>query len=56
MPFFPISNYIVLTFLSFVGVVLLLQKETAIALIGSLIWFGVMFTVAKIKGKGELMD
>ncbi|KAF0506344.1 amino acid permease [Pediococcus pentosaceus] len=56
MPFFPISTYIVLTFLSFVGVVLLLQKETAIALIGSLIWFGVMFTVAKIKGKGELTD
>ncbi|KRN92917.1 amino acid permease [Pediococcus stilesii] len=54
MPMFPLSNYVVLIFLALVGVVLLLQKETAIALGGSLVWFVVMFSVAKFRKKEEL--
>lgn len=54
MPFFPVSNYIVLVFLVLVGFVLLLQKETAIALVGSLVWFVVMFGVARFRRKGDV--
>lgn len=39
MPLYPFSDYIVLAFLGFVGVVLLLKVDTLIALIGSVLWF-----------------
>ena len=51
MPWYPVSNYLVLAFLVFVGIVMLLQKTTAIAAVGSVIWFAVMFWIAKIREK-----
>lgn len=43
MPLYPLSDYFVLAFLVFVGIVLLLKTETLIALIGSVIWLAVLF-------------
>lgn len=38
MPLFPFSDYFVLAFLAFVGVVLIFKTDTLIALIGSIVW------------------
>lgn len=38
MPLYPLSDYFVLAFLAFVGVILFFKTETLIALIGSVVW------------------
>ncbi|WP_404819442.1 amino acid permease [Levilactobacillus huananensis] len=38
MPFFPLSDYLILAFLAMVGVVLLFRTDTLIALAGSILW------------------
>lgn len=38
MPWFPLTDYLILIFLGMVGVVLLFRTDTLIALIGSVIW------------------
>lgn len=38
MPFFPLSDYLILAFLAMVGVVLLFRTDTLIALMGSILW------------------
>ncbi len=43
MPFFPLSDYFVLAFLVFVGIVLVFKADTLIALIGSVIWLLVLY-------------
>jgi Gamma-aminobutyrate permease and related permeases len=48
MPFYPISNYIILAFLAFVIVVLALNKETRIALIVTPVWFILLDVIYRI--------
>ncbi|KRO22933.1 hypothetical protein IV88_GL001062 [Pediococcus argentinicus] len=45
MPLFPYSNYLAIGFLGLVALILLLQKETAIALIGSVAWLGILYWI-----------
>ncbi|MBV4425281.1 amino acid permease [Clostridium tyrobutyricum] len=52
MPFYPISNYIILAFIAFVLVVLALNKETRVALFVTPVWFimlGVIYKIIKSK-------
>ncbi len=51
MPFYPFSDYFVLAFLTFVGVVLVLKTDTLIALIGSIIWLLILFIGKSITNK-----
>lgn len=51
MPLFPYSNLFVLAFMVMVSIVLLFQLSTLIALLGSLIWFVVMYLFANYKLK-----
>lgn len=43
MPFFPYTNFFVIGFMTFVAIILLLKSETAIALLGSVIWISLLF-------------
>lgn len=52
MPLFPFSDLLILSFLAFVGVVLFFQKETAVALFGSVIWFVILLLIDVLK-KGD---
>ncbi|MFC6164092.1 amino acid permease [Lactiplantibacillus dongliensis] len=45
MPFFPISDYLILIFLGFIAVVLCLKSETLIALIAAAIWIIVLYSI-----------
>ncbi|NNU77855.1 amino acid permease [Clostridium estertheticum] len=50
MPFYPISNYIILAFIAFIIVVLALTKETRVALFVTPVWFiilGVIYNILK---------
>ncbi|WP_412990053.1 amino acid permease [Pediococcus siamensis] len=49
MPWYPVSDYLVLVFLGFVGIVLVLKMDTLIALIGSLLWFAILNLVYLIQ-------
>ncbi|MBV4417948.1 amino acid permease [Clostridium tyrobutyricum] len=52
MPFYPISNYIILAFIAFVLVVLALNKETRVALFVTPVWFiilGIIYKIIKSK-------
>ena len=51
MPLFPYSNLFVLAFMVMVSIVLLFQLSTLIALLGSVIWFVVMYLFANYKLK-----
>lgn len=51
MPLFPISDYFVLAFLIFVGVVLTLKTDTLIALVGSIVWLGALFVAKAISDR-----
>ncbi|MDP4144998.1 MAG: amino acid permease [Bacillota bacterium] len=56
MPLYPIANYIILTFIAFVLVVLALNKETRIALFVTPVWFimlAVIYKVLKSKMKND---
>lgn len=47
MPFYPLSDYLVLIFLAFVCVVMCLERTTLIALVASVIWFAVLIAVRR---------
>ncbi|MEF9933941.1 MAG: amino acid permease [Clostridium sp.] len=51
MPFFPIANYVILTFIGFVLVVLALSKETRVALFVTPLWFIMLTSIYLIKKK-----
>lgn len=53
MPLYPLGDYLVLAFLVFVGVIMLLETTTRIALISSLVWFGILLIVQKFKQNGN---
>lgn len=54
MPFFPYSDYLVLIFLVFVGVVMCLEKTTLTALIAAVIWFLILYCVIWLSKKRSL--
>jgi len=45
MPFFPISDYLILVFLGFIVVVLCLKSETLVALIAAVIWIIALYSI-----------
>lgn len=47
MPFYPLSDYLVLAFLAFVCVVMCLEKTTLIALGASIAWFVVLILIRR---------
>lgn len=51
MPFFPISDYLILAFLGFITIVLCLKTETLIALVASLIWLVVLYIIKIVNEK-----
>ena len=51
MPLFPYSNLFVLAFMVMVSIVLLFQLSTLIALLGSVIWFVLMYLFSNYKLK-----
>ncbi|WP_414672062.1 amino acid permease [Lactiplantibacillus pingfangensis] len=51
MPFFPISDYLILAFLGFITIVLCLKTETLIALVASLIWLVVLYVIKIVNEK-----
>lgn len=56
MPLYPIANYIILAFLIFVIGILVLNKETRVALFVTPVWFimlGVIYNILKLKTKNE---
>ncbi|MBU3184274.1 amino acid permease [Clostridium estertheticum] len=56
MPFYPISNYIILAFIAFIIVVLALTKETRVALFVTPVWFiilGVIYNILKSRMKNK---
>ena len=54
MPFYPVSDYFVLAFLIFVGIILVLKLDTLIALIGSLIWLIILFVAKTLSDKSKI--
>lgn len=53
MPFFPVTNYLILLFLTFVGIVLCLKPDTLIALIASIGWLIVLYVIKSVQMKIE---
>ncbi|NYF24859.1 amino acid permease [Sporosarcina sp. JAI121] len=51
MPLHPFSNYLILTFLAFVLVVLALAEDTRIALFVTPVWFILLIAIYKIRDK-----
>ncbi|KMT21790.1 amino acid permease [Clostridium cylindrosporum] len=49
MPFYPISNYVILAFIAFVLVVLALSEETRVALFVTPVWFIMLSAIYKIR-------
>ncbi|MDM5212526.1 amino acid permease [Peribacillus sp. NJ4] len=49
LPFYPISNYLILAFLAFVLVVLALASDTRVALFVTPVWFIMLITIYKIR-------
>ncbi|MFY0781161.1 amino acid permease [Peribacillus simplex] len=49
LPFYPISNYLILAFLAFVLVVLALANDTRVALFVTPVWFIMLITIYKIR-------
>ena len=57
LPLYPFSNYLILTFLAFVLVVLALAEDTRVALFITPVWFIVLIAIYKMrKTKGHQMD
>lgn len=50
MPFYPLSNYLILIFLAFVLVVLALAEDTRIALFVTPVWFILLIVIYKMRG------
>lgn len=50
MPFYPLSNYLILIFLAFVLVVLALAEDTRIALFVTPVWFILLIGIYKMRG------
>lgn len=50
MPFYPLSNYLILIFLAFVLVVLALAEDTRIALFVTPVWFILLIAIYKMRG------
>lgn len=53
MPLFPVTNYLILLFLTFVGIVLCLKPDTLIALIASIGWLIVLYIIKSVQMKME---
>ncbi len=51
LPFFPYSDYFILAFLAMVAVVLFFKTDTLIALIGSVVWLGILMLVKTVKDR-----
>ena len=49
MPFYPFSNYLVFLYMAFTCVVLLLGKDTRIALLLTPVWFICLLVIYRIK-------
>lgn len=49
LPLYPITNYIILAFLSFIAVVLALAEDTRIALFVTPVWFILLIVIFKIR-------
>ena len=49
MPFYPISNYLILLFLAFVLVVLAIAEDTRIALMVTPVWFIMLILIYKTR-------
>jgi D-serine/D-alanine/glycine transporter len=49
LPLFPFSNYLILTFLAFIVVVLALAEDTRIALFVTPVWFILLIVIYKIR-------
>ena len=47
MPWYPVTDYLVLLFLAFVCVVMCLEKTTLLALIAAVIWFVILAVIVK---------
>lgn len=48
MPFYPVANYIILAFFTFISVVLALNKETRVALFVTPVWFAILWLAYKV--------
>lgn len=53
MPLFPMTNYLILAFLTFVGIVLCLKPDTLIALIASICWLIILYSIKSVQMKLE---
>ncbi|MDK1717314.1 amino acid permease [Dellaglioa algida] len=51
MPLFPMTNYLILAFLTFVGIVLCLKPDTLIALIASICWLIILYGIKSVQMK-----
>lgn len=51
MPLFPMTNYLILAFLIFVGIVLCLKPDTLIALIASICWLVILYGIKSVQMK-----
>lgn len=51
MPLFPVTNYLILAFLTFVGIVLCLKPDTLIALIASICWLIILYSIKSVQMK-----
>lgn len=54
MPWFPLTDYLILIFLGMVGVVLLFRTDTLIALIGSVIWLVALSLGKKLRDRQKV--
>lgn len=53
IPFYPVSDYIVLLFLAFVCVIMCFETTTLYALIAALVWFVCLFGLNKMRKKRQ---
>ena len=49
MPFYPISNYLILAFLAFVIVILAFAEDTRVALFVTPVWFVMLILIYKTR-------
>jgi AAT family amino acid transporter len=53
MPLYPLSDYIVLIFLVFVGIIMCLDKTTLFALIAAIIWFVALYSIIYLRKRAR---
>lgn len=53
MPFYPVSNYLIIIFLIFVGCIMCFEKTTFLALLAALMWFIALYVVIRIRKKAR---